>query len=139
MVGQYKKEWTIFGESLNNFLIPMIIQDWFLNKIYTKLIQWPSAFPPPCRIRFLLVPLLCSSAFLLLKNNKKTVKNPLKIKENRRLGRSRGPLGGHLGAFWPPWAPKAEKVPKKLVRCPPLGVPRGTLKSYFFVFLLKST
>ena len=111
MVGQYKKEWTIFGESLNNFLIPMIIQDWFLNKIYTKLIQWPSAFPPPCRIRFLLVPLLCSSAFLLLKNNKKTVKNPLKIKENRRLGRSRGPLGGWVpfGRLGPPKLKKYQK------------------------------
>ena len=80
---------------------------------------------------------LCASAstfILLFKNNRKTIKNPCKINKNRGLGRSRGPLGGHLGAFWPPWAPKAEKVPKKLVRCPPLGVPRGTLKSHFFVF-----
>ena len=73
---------------------------------------------------------------LLFKNHRKAVKNLWKIDKNRGLGRSRGPLGGHLGAFWTPWASKAEKVPKKLVRGPPLRVPRGTLKSHFFGFFL---
>ena len=123
----------------------------------------PSAFPPPCRIRVLVSPVACTvpgplspktfqkqdrmlaffwffslcfglHVILLFKNKRKTVKNPFKINKNRGLGRSRGPLGGHLGAFWTPWASKAEKVPKKLVRGPPLKVPRGTLKSYVFLF-----
>ena len=86
-----------------------------------------------CFLSFVLWPSRC------LKITEKAVKKTPQSDENQGLGQSWGALGGDLGAFWPPWTPKAGKVPKKLVRCPPLGIPRGTLKSHFFVFLSKST
>ena len=74
-----------------------------------------------------------------LKITEQASKKTTKIDKNQGLGRPWGALGGDLGAFWPPWTPKAGKVPKKWVRCPPLRVPRGTLKSHFLVFFSKST
>ena len=74
-----------------------------------------------------------------LKITEKAVEKTPQIDKKQGLGRSWGALGGDLGAFWPPWTPKAGKVLKKLVRWPPLGIPRGTLKSHFLGFFLKST
>ena len=74
-----------------------------------------------------------------LKITEKAVGKTAQIDKKQGPGRSWGALRGDLGAFWPPWNPKAGKVLKKLVRCPPLGIPRGTLKSDFFVFFSKST
>ncbi len=72
-----------------------------------------------------------------LKITEKAVEKTPQIDKKQGLGWSWGALGGDLGAFWPPWTPKAGKVRKKLVRCPPLGIPRGNLKSNCLGFFLK--